>query len=51
MHQQNKNVQKTKMGRKAIVWTFQATDKQILTREDLDMIKKSETSREKLNLF
>ena len=28
------------MGRKAIVWTFQATNKLNLTREDLDMTKK-----------
>ena len=28
------------MGRKTIVWIFQATNKQNLTREDLDMAKK-----------
>ena len=28
-HQQNKNNQKTKMGTKTIVWTFQATNRKI----------------------
>ena len=39
-HQQNKNKRKTKIRRKTIVWTFQATNERNLTRENLDMTKK-----------
>ena len=39
-HQQNKNYQKTKMGRKITTWTFQATNQQKLTRENLDIVNK-----------
>ena len=41
-HRQNKNNQKTKIGRKTTVWTFQATNNGNLTREDLDMAMKGE---------
>ena len=50
-HQQKKNNQKTKIGRKTTVWIFQATDKRNITQENLDMAKKRETIKEKLNLF
>ena len=36
MHQQKKNNHKTKMGNKTIIWTFQETNKQNLTVENLD---------------
>ena len=39
-HQQNKNNQKTIMGRKTTIETIQATDKRNLTRENMDMAKK-----------
>ena len=38
-HQHNKNNQETKTGRKT-VWTFQATNKRNLSRENLDVAKK-----------
>ena len=38
--QQNGNKQKTKIGKKTTVQTFQATNKQNLTREDVGMAKK-----------
>ena len=31
------------MGRKTTVWIFQATNKRILTRQDLDMAKKGKS--------
>ena len=34
------NNSKAKMGRKAIVWIFQATNKRNLSRKDLDVVKK-----------
>ena len=42
-YQQNKNNLKTKIGKKTIVWTFQATKKRNLTRENLDLAKKEKT--------
>ena len=39
-NQENNNNKKTKMGRKAIVWTFQATNKRNHTQDELDMAKK-----------
>ena len=39
-HQQNKNNQETKIGRKTNVWTFQETNKRNLTRENMDVAKK-----------
>ena len=38
-HQQNKNNQK-KMARKTTLWTFYATNKRHLTRENVDVAKK-----------
>ena len=42
-HQQNKNNQLTKMGRKTTVWIFQAINKRNLTREGFDMTQKGKT--------
>ena len=39
-NQWNNNNQKTKIGRKTTLWTFQAIKKQHLTREDMDVAKK-----------
>ena len=39
-HQQTDNKQKTKMGRKTNVWTFQRTNKRNLSREVLDKAEK-----------
>ena len=38
--QQNSNNLDNKMERKTTIWIFQATNKQNLTREDLDIAKK-----------
>ena len=38
-HQENKNIHETKVGRKTTLWTFPATNKRNLTREDLDIAK------------
>ena len=42
-HQENKNYQKTEVGRKTTLRTCQATHKRNLTRENLDMTKKRKT--------
>ena len=47
---QNKNNQKIKIEWKTTVWTFQATNKQNFTRENLDMPEKGKPW-EKLNVF
>ena len=39
-NQLNKNNQTTKNGKKTTAWAFQATNKQNLTRENVDMAKK-----------
>ena len=39
-HQQNKNNQETKMVRKTIVWTFQATNEKNLSWENFAMAKR-----------
>ena len=44
-HQQNRNNQKTKMGRKTNMWTLQLTNKWNLTQENWSMAKKSKTFR------
>ena len=38
------------MGRKTNVQVFLATNKRNITQEDVDMVKKMETFRKKLNL-
>ena len=48
--QQNNNNYKTKMGRKTIIWEFQATNKRNFKRENL-VIAKKEKPQEKMNLF
>ena len=39
------------MGRKTTVWIFQETNRQNLTRENLDLATEKETFWKKLNLF
>ena len=36
-HRQNENIKKTKVRRKTTLWTFQATNMQVLARENLDV--------------
>ena len=49
MYKQEKT-RKQKWGSKAAIWILQVTNWKDYTREDLDMAKERETSREKLNL-
>ena len=50
-HQQNKKNQKAKMGRKTTAWTFQATNKRNLKRENLDMTKKGKSLERNRNFL
>ena len=45
--QQSENTQKTKMGRKTTVWTFQKTNKRNPTRDNLDITKKGKPLQRK----